>query len=77
MVRAEPPSIPVWAVVLAGDRAGGDALARHFGTTRKAIIAVAGMPMLTGVVAASALVERIILAVAGCEGVASPPMQRT
>jgi molybdopterin-guanine dinucleotide biosynthesis protein A len=39
-------------VVLAGERPGGDPLARRFGVARKALIEVAGRPMVEHVVAA-------------------------
>ena len=42
------------AILLAGDRPGGDPLARHFGVARKALVAVAGQTML-GRVAATLL----------------------
>jgi GTP:adenosylcobinamide-phosphate guanylyltransferase len=42
------------AILLAGDRPGGDPLARHFGVCRKALVAVAGRTML-GRVAATLL----------------------
>ncbi len=37
------------AIVLAGQRPGGDPLAEHFGEVRKALVAIAGQPMLAWV----------------------------
>ncbi len=52
------------AILLAGDRPGGDPLARHFGVERKALVAVAGRTML-GRVAATLLaapqIRRVVI----------------
>ncbi len=43
-------TIPQWsAIILAGQRPGVDALASHFGETYKALVPVAGVPMLARV----------------------------
>lgn len=66
----EPEPRPVeasgaWtAILLAGDRPGGDPLARHFGVARKALVAVAGRSMLGRVAAtllASPGIARIVI----------------
>jgi GTP:adenosylcobinamide-phosphate guanylyltransferase len=44
-------SIEITAIVLAGERPGGDALATSFGVAAKAMIPVGGVPMVTRVVA--------------------------
>jgi len=46
----------ITAVILAGQRPGGDPLARHFGATHKALIEIGGEPML-GRVARALLAE--------------------
>ena len=47
-LRADPPG---WtAIVLAGERPGGDPLARHFGSPSKAAIPIAGVSMIRRVV---------------------------
>ncbi len=52
------------AILLAGDRPGGDPLARHFGVPRKALVAVAGRTMLGRVAAtllASPRIRRVVI----------------
>jgi GTP:adenosylcobinamide-phosphate guanylyltransferase len=54
------------ALVLAGTRPGGDALARHVGVSHKALIEVGGVPMLARVLAALEAapgVARILVAI--------------
>lgn len=54
------------ALVLAGTRPGGDALARHAGVTHKALLEIGGMTMLARVLAALAAVPavaRILVAI--------------
>ena len=54
----------VTAVILAGQRPGGDPLARHFGVTHKALIEIGGEPMLSRVartLAADRRLSRILI----------------
>ncbi len=54
------------ALVLAGNRAGGDELAAHAGVSHKALIEIAGRTMLkrvVGTVAASRYIGRIVVAI--------------
>jgi GTP:adenosylcobinamide-phosphate guanylyltransferase len=49
----------ITAIVLAGERPGGDPLAKAFGVSAKALIAVGGVPM----------VDRVVAALEGCSGI--------
>jgi GTP:adenosylcobinamide-phosphate guanylyltransferase len=49
----------ITAIVLAGERPGGDPLAKAFGVPAKALIAVSGVPM----------VDRVVVALEGCSGI--------
>jgi molybdopterin-guanine dinucleotide biosynthesis protein A len=86
-VTPPAPETAISALVLAGARAGGDALARAEGVASKAVIEIAGRPMLARVLAALAdagvrtpvavlgLDEAVLVAAAGdtpCRRVDSP-----
>ena len=69
-----PPGLT--ALVLAGSRAGGDALAAHAGVSHKALIEIAGRTMLERVLtalAASPEIARIVVAIERPEIVAALP----
>jgi GTP:adenosylcobinamide-phosphate guanylyltransferase len=66
------------ALVLAGTRKGGDALADHAGVTHKALIPVGGEPMLGRVVAAlkaSGRIDRILVSINRPKLVAIPGVE--
>ena len=61
---SQAPAGRLTALVLAGERSGGDPLARGAGVAHKALIEVGGVPMLVRVVgclAATARVERVVV----------------